>query len=724
MSLVITTLFSRRGLLAWTVLAMGLLLVILVWSGMRDERERSANAQFKLHTREVIASIEKRLLDHEQILLGGAGLFDSTEKVTRKQWKTYIDRLQLKHNYPGIQGVGFSQVIPPSGLDAHIDAIRAEGFADYTVKPAGVRPFYTAIVYLEPFADRNLAAFGYDMFSQPTRQRAMRMAVTRDMPTITGKVELVQETHGKKQAGFLMYVPVYASGLPLKTIEERWQALRGYVYSPYRVDDLMHGILGESNLLIDFTLHDGDIATPDTLMYDSSEHHADRDKAGALYTATRQIEGYGHKWTINLRSRPAFEGKLASPLDWLIPVLGTGISLSLFALTLVLLSRREQAMALANEMMAKREESEQRFHQLFLHMGQGVLIHQHDGRILDANPAAETILGASLDQLRDLTPTDPRWRTIHEDGREFPANEHPVIVALREGKTLTGIVTGIWRPDEQRWHWLSVDAYPQIGTTHGLEKRVYSVLTDITERKRVESMKSEFVSTVSHELRTPLTSISGALGLVASGTLGALPNQANEMIALARKNCNRLTFLINDLLDMEKLAAGKMHFDMQPQKIMPLVVHSLDTNRAYGVERQITLELTGTSPDVEVRVDGQRLMQVMSNLLSNAIKFSPEGEPVTVSVTADDHSVRVSVADHGPGIPDEFRDRIFQKFAQADASDTREKGGTGLGLAITRELVERMDGSIGFESAEGGGARFFFDLPIWHSQVDSHGISP
>lgn len=240
---------------------------------------------------------------------------------------------------------------------------------------------------------------------------------------------------------------------------------------------------------------------------------------------------------------------------------------------------------------------------------------------------------------------------------------------------------------------------------------------DISERKRNDRMKSEFISTVSHELRTPLTAISGALGLLAGGALGELTEKPRQMIDIAHKNSQRLAYLINDLLDMEKLVAGKMHFDMQAQPLAAIVEQALDANRTYGAERKVSLSLTSALPAVEVRVDSQRLMQVFSNLLSNAIKYSPECGTVGVSVEPHGKSVRVTITDNGPGIPEKFRSRIFQKFSQADSSDTRQKGGTGLGLAITRELVVRMSGQIGFDSEEGKGARFFFELPTLNAPM-------
>ncbi|WLD57917.1 response regulator [Salinispirillum sp. LH 10-3-1] len=246
----------------------------------------------------------------------------------------------------------------------------------------------------------------------------------------------------------------------------------------------------------------------------------------------------------------------------------------------------------------------------------------------------------------------------------------------------------------------------------GTVKGYLGIAQDITARKRMDQMKSEFISTVSHELRTPLTSISGALGLIVGGGLGEVPDKVNHLLSTAHRNSKRLGHLINDLLDIEKIASGKLHFDMQPQPLTPLILQAIESNEAYGAPRGITINFSDTDLDPHVQVDGQRLLQVLANLLSNAIKFSPDDSAVNVFLESTDNGVVVSIKDHGPGIPMNFRNKIFQRFAQADASDTRAKDGTGLGLAITRELIEHMGGRVGFDSKEGGGARFFFELPL------------
>lgn len=245
---------------------------------------------------------------------------------------------------------------------------------------------------------------------------------------------------------------------------------------------------------------------------------------------------------------------------------------------------------------------------------------------------------------------------------------------------------------------------------HG-EPVIWLIAEDISERKKADRVKSEFISTVSHELRTPLTSIAGSLSLLSNNAVGELSPDASRLAKIAYRNSQQLTFLINDLLDIEKLAAGKVIFHLADCRIADVVRECVEGIESFALDKRITVKI-GELHDAIVNVDRVRLRQALNNLLSNAIKFSSDESEVHVFTELSRTGIRMCVRDQGPGIPADFRDRIFQKFSQADASDRRSQSGTGLGLAITRELMHAMAGEVDFASEEGHGACFWLDLPL------------
>jgi len=241
---------------------------------------------------------------------------------------------------------------------------------------------------------------------------------------------------------------------------------------------------------------------------------------------------------------------------------------------------------------------------------------------------------------------------------------------------------------------------------------VVALARDITQLKALDRMKNEFISTVSHELRTPLTSIRGALGLVAGGAAGPLPEKAAELVSIAHRNSERLVHIINDILDIEKIDSGNLATQIRSLDAREALTQAIEGNEGYAAKYGVRFVLGDVPPQAHVAADPERLMQIMANLLSNAAKFSPHGGEVKVSAALSSGYLRVSIRDQGVGIPEEFRSRVFEKFAQADGNDARRRDGTGLGLSITRKLVELMHGSIGFESEVGKGTVFYFELPL------------
>jgi DNA-binding response OmpR family regulator/two-component sensor histidine kinase len=248
-----------------------------------------------------------------------------------------------------------------------------------------------------------------------------------------------------------------------------------------------------------------------------------------------------------------------------------------------------------------------------------------------------------------------------------------------------------------------------------------AAIPDISARKeestRVERLKDEFVATVSHELRTPLTSIAGSLALLVANAAGTLPDSAMRLLTIAQTNSQRLVRLIDDILSIEKIESGQAHFSFKRVEVRTLVEQSIEANRGFAQGYDVRLRMEQGTALNDVRADPDRLAQVVTNLLSNAIKFSPSGGEVVVTVEARSESIRISVRDHGHGIPDEFKPRVFEKFAQADVTDQRLKGGTGLGLSIVKQIVDRLGGEVGFDDAPDGGTVFRVDLPTWAHAV-------
>lgn len=334
----------------------------------------------------------------------------------------------------------------------------------------------------------------------------------------------------------------------------------------------------------------------------------------------------------------------------------------------------------------------------------GMIVLNPSGSVESLNPAAAAMFGIAPDALlrRDigaLFEVAPDRGQIETFLRRLKANRRETYGQIQEF---------VGRRQDGTTFPLEVSVSPVYLADATL---FLAVIRDIGERREIEQMKGEFVATVSHELRTPLTSIAGALGLISGGAAGELPAKAARLIDIAHSNAARLVRLINDILDIEKIEAGRMQFDVRPLALHTLLDAAAHQTAGFASEYGVTVEIEPVPPDAAVLADEDRLMQVITNLLSNAIKFSRRGGAVTMRVAPLDRRFRISVVDRGEGIPEAFRSRIFGKFAQADASDSRAKGGSGLGLSIVREIVVRLGGSVSFESVEGAGSIFHIDLP-------------
>jgi signal transduction histidine kinase len=360
---------------------------------------------------------------------------------------------------------------------------------------------------------------------------------------------------------------------------------------------------------------------------------------------------------------------------------------------------------------------------IFDHAPVAIQIYDPDGTSRRLNEAQRRLLGLpSLDYgvgvYNALTDELTQQYGISDQFRRALGGE---VVEQADQVVDLGHPANPWRTDRRRIVFNQV-LFP----IHGKKGEVEAVVAmawDNTTREEAEKAllrltqaQNDFISTVSHELRTPLTSIRGSLALLAADIPGTVPEPLRPLIGIALRNTERLLTLINDLLDIQRIESASLDLELEAVDLSLLVQEALEDHHSFGSQLGVSFWLVHTDPGLLVRADPHRLMQLMANLLSNAAKFSPPDGIVEISVERKDTQVRVSVRDHGPGIAEDFRPRLFTRFAQADSSTTRQKGGTGLGLSICKALIETMGGTIGFdtttEPSPGHGTTLHFELPL------------
>ena len=332
---------------------------------------------------------------------------------------------------------------------------------------------------------------------------------------------------------------------------------------------------------------------------------------------------------------------------------------------------------------------------------------------------AWTYLSPSVTEMLGWTPGE----LIGRDGLEHVHPEDAALYAhgielLRKGRE---VLAGSFRMRHRdgRYIWVETISRPLRSAAGSASSGWVSNTRDISARKRVEQIQNEFIATINHELRTPLTAMLGSIGLAASGKFGTPDPPLARLLEMARTNGDRLAQLINDILDFEKASSGKMRFDLRPLAVDDLIDRCINASRFYAERLGVVIEARQRAPGSLIRVDDGRFHQVMANLLSNAAKFSRTGGRVEVDADARDGRCRISVIDHGRGIPAAFRKQLFERFSQADSSDGRSRGGTGLGMAIAKHLTEQMSGRISFESEENVGTTFHLEFPLANSEADA-----
>jgi PAS domain S-box-containing protein len=509
------------------IVIIALLATFSSWRYIRQDAEKVANERFQARVIQIKSAIQDRMLAYEHVLRGGVGLFASSALVSRQAWRDYASSLQLNENYPGIQGMGFSKLIRPSELAGHIAQTRREGFHDYVIKPAGERAEYTSIIYLEPFDERNKRAFGFDMFSEAIRRAAMEKARDSGRTSISAKVKLVQETKENVQAGFLMYLPVYRGALPVNVVQRR-NSLLGYVYSPFRMNDLMQGVLGKAAPDVALQIFDGMGIADDTVMYKSINVS---DSRVALFSDTREIDINGQAWTLRFDSLPEFESQVDRKTPAIVAISGLVLTAMLTLLAWSLLGTRARALELANAMTVSVRENEERFRSVVDTAAEGIIVISEHGIIEFCNASAQRIFGYSAAEMvgNNIKMLMPEPYHSQHDGylERFSRTGEARIIGI--GREVTGL----------RKNGSIFPMNLSVGEMHmGMQRKFTGMVHDISERKRAEEglretmrLQRAILESASHAIIS--TAVDGTIMLFNPAAEQMLGYKAEELIGKA-----------------------------------------------------------------------------------------------------------------------------------------------------------------------------------------------
>ena len=720
-------------LMALLVFVLTLLVTFGAWSSAQRHAESQLHEAFDYRTRDMSNSIARRLQVYEQVLRGARGALRGSVDLRRAEFAEYYQVLHLEQSFPGLEALAIATALTPGAVAAHEEKVRADGFPDYRVHPRTDAAPRSAISHIEPFNARNLRAFGYDMYSEPVRRAAMAAARDSGQAALSGKVVLVQEGVASHDAGFLMYLPIYRSGLDVETVEQRRAALLGWIYAPFRMKDLMLGVGGIAAATLDVEIYDGDQMTDEALLYRSPD--AGRATKPHFSTATRMAIA-GRTWTVRMASGTDLE----ATLDQSRPqtVAATGIVLgSLVSLVVWLLAgSRRRALQLAQAMTLELRESHdriaadgRRFRTILETAHDGFVAVDRHGRITDWNAQATGIFGLDAGQAigspAELLLPEER-RAAFRSAFEALARDGVGPVAGPPTETEVLHASGRRVPVE-----LAVALLPP---GDGAGATVF--VRDITPRREAEARELQR----QQRLDEARQALARAQKLEAVGKLtGGVAHDFNNILHIISANVQLMLRAegppsrkrlhnVLDAVERGSRLAGQLLAFARRQPLHPSVVDVAQLlersdsllQRAAGDD--IVLERSAVPDLWPTPVDPNQLEHVLLNLVINArdamegngrialrlanITIAPGASQLAGEPAPGDY-VLITVADTGHGMPPEVMEHAFEPFFT-----TKPEGkGTGLGLSMAHGFVRQSGGQIRLDSTPGAGTTVTIYLP-------------
>ncbi len=686
------------------VIAVGSFLVLMAASlvaaaAVNSHFDTKSEEAFEDKVEAAEAAIQEGINHNLGILNAVQGLFNVNEKVTRYQFESFV--CLFFDSKKGTLAFEWIPRIPADQREAFVQSVRAEGYDTFQTFPLSTREDSFPVNYIFPF-EENLPDFGFDLASEQSRRSALIESWTTGKFVATAPVTLGQDTG--EATGFLVFAPLYFTRHVPSTVEERLSTLTGFALAAFRVDTFVEGAIPTS-AQTDFNLKVID-SSEDSLggqLYSQTTTYPDLSEGEGI-VIQKSLEVAGRSWTMQFEAPSGFGIGRFARLSWiLVAVAGALLSFLFAAFSYLLIDGKRRAVILAEKMTESLVATEFK-HSQMIDLSQDMIITTDvEGRFSYVSGAARTILGFEPSEMTGLTFLE----FVHPDDKEEVSAAQQKIT---EGEMLTSLEVRFLTADGGV-AWIDWNAVKLPGAAD----MVFGVGRDVTERHQLDQIKNEFISVTSHELKTPLTSIKGCLELLVEDQSGPFTNDQSQFLEVIIRNTNRMEMLVNDLLDLSRMEGNTLALERSSCDLGDLVLKVVSDLQTEIDTKNITIRtLPCDGQQVVVDADASRMVQILTNLLTNAIKYSPHGSAVDIelSMSPDGSSpVQVNIRDRGPGIPSEFRDKVFDKFFRVDGSSTRSTAGTGLGLSITKALVELHGGNIWIANEPGQGCTISFTVP-------------
>jgi len=714
----------RRGhLFALAVLLLSLALVAIAWNNARERELKLAEAQFHANVGTLASQVQQQINSYALTLRGGSSLFAALQWPSPQHWRSYADGLDLPTHFPSLTGLGFAAYVDQSQLSRLQIQINDAGNGRLTVRPHGVRAHYAPIIYLEPRTPENLAAIGYDMYSEPVRQAAMRAAMDSGEAQLSGVVQLVQDG-ATPVVGMLLYTPVYSIVPTPQAPAQRRSSLKGWVQAPFRVQSMVRTAISDLKTSERMRVVDVSDARHVVLYAD----HDIGEVNAFTHSVTKSL--HGRRWRFDFFSGP--QHAAAPQMSALNKLLAAGVvvSLLLFGLMWMLVGTQMRAQRIATDMTASFRRSEQRFRNALHYSAIGQVLLDTQGRIVEANPAfaemaglaTETMLGSSLGDLFD-----------GQQGDALRTSQMDIVVDDRDG-VFRATRTLLRHGSELRHVQLTMAPVPG---DSGRDIARLVQMEDVTERTRAEaavktlnrtlearvaartrelseanSELESFAYSVSHDLRAPLRAIEGFSRILSERHAASLDAVGQDYLARVRKATARMADLIDAMLRLSRISRSGLAVSDVDLSAMALEVAAelAQTEPRRKVDIRI-------APGMHTRGDRALLQTLLENLIGNAWKFTRDATDARIEVGMEPAEavgagrggvVRYFVRDNGAGFDPAYIDKLFRPFQRLHSNDIF--AGHGIGLASVKRILERHGGEASAEGKPGHGATFRFSL--------------